>query len=139
MVAMATSSARGALRVGQVFLADFFADGDDDALPADHGAHAERQGNRHLHPGGNELGGLVDFALVGWSDGSVLGRGEGGVVVLLHEPDGLAGHVHVVAHVGLLVGGDGLELLVEATSWLRSSTSSRRASMVSGWSCLVRM
>ena len=34
-------------------------------------------------------------------------------MVFLHEPDGLAGHIHVVAHVGLLVGGDGLEFLVE--------------------------
>ena len=33
--------------------------------------------------------------------------------LLLHQPDGLAGHVHIVADVGLLVGGNGLVLLVE--------------------------
>ena len=61
---------------------------------------------------GNELGGFVHLALVG-RQGGVLGSGEGWVVVLLHQADGFAGDVHVVAHVGLLVCGDGFELLVE--------------------------
>ncbi len=34
-------------------------------------------------------------------------------MALLHQADGFAGDVHVVAHVGLLVCGDGFELLVE--------------------------
>ena len=39
-----------ALRVGQVRLADLLADGDDDALPADHGAQPERDRDRDLDP-----------------------------------------------------------------------------------------
>ena len=39
--------------------------------------------------------------------------GEGRVVALLHQADGFAGHVHVVADVGLLLGRNRLELLVE--------------------------
>ena len=54
----------GTLGVGEMFLADFFADGDDDALPADHGAESECKGDRHFDPARNELGGLVDLALV---------------------------------------------------------------------------
>ena len=42
IVAAATSLGGGALAIGQVRLADLFADRDDDALPADHGAEAER-------------------------------------------------------------------------------------------------
>ena len=42
IVAAATSLGRRALAVGQVRLADLLADGDDDALPADHRAEAER-------------------------------------------------------------------------------------------------
>jgi hypothetical protein len=45
----------GALGVGQVLLADALADGDHDALPADHRAQAERQRHRDLHPWRNEL------------------------------------------------------------------------------------
>ncbi len=36
------------------------------------------------------------------------------VVVLLHQADRFAGHVHVIADVGLLVGGNRFELLVES-------------------------
>ena len=57
-------SGAGALGVGEVLLADFLANGDHDALPADHGAQTQRQGHGDLDPGGNELGGLVDLALV---------------------------------------------------------------------------
>ena len=41
---------RGALGVGEVRLADLLADRHDDALPADHGAEAERQRDRELDP-----------------------------------------------------------------------------------------
>ena len=47
-----------------MILADFFSDGDHDALPTDHGAHAERQGDRNLYPRGDELGGVVDVLFV---------------------------------------------------------------------------
>ena len=44
----------------------------------------------------------------------VLVRGERQrLLVLLHQADGLAGHVHVVAYVGLLACRNRLELLVE--------------------------
>ena len=45
-------------------LADFFTDGDHDALPSHHRAHAQSQGDGDLNPGGNELGGVVDVLLV---------------------------------------------------------------------------
>ena len=48
---------RRALRVGQMRLADLLADGDDDALPADHGAQPERDRHRDLDPERDELGG----------------------------------------------------------------------------------
>ena len=44
----------GALAIGQVGLADLLAHRDDDALPADHGAHAQRHRHRHLYPERNE-------------------------------------------------------------------------------------
>ena len=61
-----------ALRVGQVLLADLLADCHHDALPARPSCPAQRQRHGHLHPGGNELGGLVDLALV---------VGQGGVLL----------------------------------------------------------
>ena len=54
---------RGALRVGQVRLADLLADRHHDALPADHRAQAERDGDRDLDPQRNELGRVVDLLL----------------------------------------------------------------------------
>ena len=72
---------RRALGIGQVSLADLFADRDHDALPADHGAEAERERYGHLDPGGNELGGLVEELFVVGQDGGVrsgdLGRTGG--------------------------------------------------------------
>ena len=41
---------RRALRIGEMRLADLFANGDDDAFPADHRAEAERESDRDLHP-----------------------------------------------------------------------------------------
>ena len=45
-------------------LADLLADGDDDALPADHGAEAEGERDGDLDPGGDEAGGGVEELLV---------------------------------------------------------------------------
>src|SRR5208283_283472 len=100
----------GALGVGQVFLSDLFADRDDDALPAHHGAQAQSQSNGYLDPDGDELGGFVHMAFVVDQSGVFVG-GEGGVVVFLHQAYGFAGHVHVVTDVGLVLGRNGLELL----------------------------
>ena len=58
-----------ALGVGEVALADFFADGDDDALPADHGAEAQSHGYGDLYPERNEAGGVVDVLFVVGEDG----------------------------------------------------------------------
>ena len=66
---------RGALRVGQVLLADLLAHGDDDALPAHHGAEAQSDGNRDLDPGGNVLGRVVELLLV-CAETPCLGGGE---------------------------------------------------------------
>ncbi len=103
----------GALCVGKVLFADLFANGDDDALPSDHGAHAQSQSHGNLYPGGNELGGLVDRGLVSLEAG-VLRRREGRLLGFLHDANGFAGHVHVVAHVGLLIGGNSLQFLVKS-------------------------
>ena len=54
---------RGALRIGQMGLADLFADRHHDALPADHGAEAERDGDRDLHPERDEFGRGVERPL----------------------------------------------------------------------------
>ncbi len=40
--------------------------------------------------------------------------GEGRIVVLLHQANGFAGHIHVVADVGLVLRGNRLEDLVES-------------------------
>ena len=53
-----------ALRVGQMVLADFFADGDHDALPADHGAETESDRDGDLDPERDEVRGLVDVSFV---------------------------------------------------------------------------
>ena len=54
-----------ALSVGEVLLADFLADGDDDAFPADHGAEAEGDGDGDLNPGGDKLRRVVELLFVG--------------------------------------------------------------------------
>ena len=46
-------------------------------------------------------------------ESGVLGGGECRVAGLLHEADGLAGNIHVVADVGLVLRGNRLEHLVE--------------------------
>ena len=89
---------RRALRVGQVGLADLLADGDDDALPADHGAEPERDRDRDLHPDRNELGRVVERALVGVERGDLAGI-ELGFLVLRQEAKRFGHQIHVVAGV----------------------------------------
>src|ERR1035437_2577570 len=102
----------GSLRVGQVVLADFFAYFDHYTLPTDHGAEAQGQRNGHFDPVRNEPGGFVELALVAVKRGG-LGGCKPGVVVLRHEPECLAGEVHVVADVGLVFRGNRFERFVE--------------------------
>src|SRR5580700_2346719 len=71
----------GALSVGEVLLADFLADGDDDAFPANHGAEAESDGDGDLDPGGDELCRVVQLLFV-TGECFVLSGGEGGGAVL---------------------------------------------------------
>lgn len=54
-----------ALGVRQVLFADFFADRDDDPLPADHGSQSERERDGEFHPYRNVLGLLLKSRLVG--------------------------------------------------------------------------
>ena len=89
---------RGALRVGQVGLADLFADRHHDALPANHGAQPERDRHRDLHPQRNKARRVVDLLL----EQLQLAGGVGVEVadfVLVHQANGFAGQVHVVTHV----------------------------------------
>jgi hypothetical protein len=56
-----------------VGLTNLLADRDDDPLPADHGAKAERDSDGDFHPNGNELGRVVEGALVGIENGNLIG------------------------------------------------------------------
>src|SRR5665213_1951936 len=85
-------------------LADLLANGDDDALPADHGAEAERDRNGDLDPARNELGRAVERAFVA-VEGSHVGAGEFSFLVLHQKAKRLGGKVHVVTGVADLVGG----------------------------------
>ena len=51
---------RSSLTIGHVGLSDLLADRDDDALPTDHGAKSEGEGDRRLDPDGDEVGDPVD-------------------------------------------------------------------------------
>ena len=55
----------GALAISHMLFADLFADGDNNALPADHRSESERECDRKLHPVGNEFRGAVETLLVG--------------------------------------------------------------------------
>src|SRR6202023_4394006 len=45
----------GALAISHMLFADLFADGDDNAFPADHRSESERECDRKLHPVRNEF------------------------------------------------------------------------------------
>ncbi len=95
----------GTLAVGEMGLADLLTDGDDDALPADHGAEPERDRHRDLDPGRDELGRVIERALVGAQGGDFL-LGQVVFLVLHQEADRLGDEVHVVAGVVHRVGRD---------------------------------
>ena len=89
---------RHALGVGHALLADLLADGQDHALPADHGAQAQRYRYGDLHPQRDEARGVVDLLL----EQLQLALGvsiEMADLALVHQANGFAGQVHVVAHV----------------------------------------
>ncbi len=89
----------GALRVGQMRLADLLTDGHDDALPAHHRPESQRDGHRDLDPERNELRGGVHFLLERAEIRPGVRR-ELDLIALLQFSDGLGREVHVVAHVG---------------------------------------
>ena len=103
---------RSALAVGQVGLADFLADSDDDPLPADHGAHAERDGDGDFHPGRDELRRVVDALMIGVDRQLVLGC-DRRLARLLHQPQRFAGQVHVVTDVAYLFRRDLVDRLID--------------------------
>ena len=96
-----------------MLLANLLANCDNDAFPADHRAKPESECYSNLDPVGNELGGLVDFVLV-VRERSIFVRGEGRIVVFLHQANGFAGHVHIVADVCLVLRRDRFKYLVES-------------------------
>jgi hypothetical protein len=103
----------GALGVGEVLFADFFADGDDDALPSDHGAQAEREGDGKFYPPGNKLGEMIQLLLV-----AVPGIGKerdlGGIVYLSLLDEfayGRADEVNVGAKGFALLHGKAAEII----------------------------
>ena len=93
------------LTIGQMGLADFLANGDHDALPADHCTETECDRDRHFDPGRNELRRCVERLLVGVERADFLFRQL--VVLILHqEPQSFIGEVHVVAGVADHFGGN---------------------------------
>src|SRR5215469_15386524 len=73
-----------ALRISQMVLANFLADRDHDALPADHGAEAESQSDCDLDPKWDEAGRAVNVGFVVLEHGDV-GGGELWLAALLHD------------------------------------------------------
>ena len=74
MVAAATISAEAPLRVGQMGLADPLAHRHHDALPAHHGAEAQRDGDADLHPERDEARAALQAAGVGLQRRGLRGR-----------------------------------------------------------------
>src|SRR6516164_1616799 len=91
-----------ALCVSQVVLADFLAHGDHNALPANHGPEAQCQSYGNLNPKGNETSRAVQVDFVVLQHGGIRG-GELRFSAFLHEANGFASQIHVVAEVANLV------------------------------------
>ena len=79
-------------------LADPLAHRHHDALPAHHGAQAQRDGDADLDPERNEARALLQAAGIGLQ-GRGFGGGELGAL-LGQQADGIAGQIHVVAQIG---------------------------------------
>jgi len=126
----------GTLCVSDMVLADFFADGDDDALPADHGAEAESDGD--FYPQRNEARGAVDVGFVVFEDGDI-GGGE-----LRLAASCIMRSASLVRYMSLRkLRTWSLGTLARPLHWAISVptalTSERMASMVLGLNSLVRM
>ena len=92
------------MRVGQVGLADLFADRHHDAFPADHGAQPQCNRHRDLYPQRNKPRRIVDLLLEQLQLAAGVGV-EVADLVLVHQANGFAGQVHVVTHVAHGFGG----------------------------------
>jgi hypothetical protein len=86
------------LTIGQMGLADLLADGDYDALPADHRAEAERDRHRDLDPKRDVLGSAIERLLVGDQRRNI-GRRQIGGLVLHQQAQRFVGQIHVVAGI----------------------------------------
>ena len=89
---------RRALAVGEMGLADLLADGDDDALPADHRAEAQGDRDADLDPDRDELGGAVELLLEG-GDSVFSSRLSARIPCPCQHAERLGNQIHVVADV----------------------------------------
>ena len=99
---------RGALTIGEVVLADFFADRFDDALVADHRAEAKREGHGIFDPIGDVVGqgvGMLAQRLLGRADLRFKGETAG----FVEFGDGFGNEIKIGAHVAALARRQGLE------------------------------
>src|SRR6202030_1513010 len=81
-----------------------------DALPADHGAKSESDGNGDFYPQWNKARNFVDVDLVIFQRGGISSR-KIRCAAFLHDAQGFAGQVHVITKVAHLVVGLVLEIL----------------------------
>jgi hypothetical protein len=87
-----------ALTVGQMRLADLLSNGNDNPFPADHRAEPERDRDRHLYPGRDELCRGVERLLVSIQPRDFLLRQI--VVPILHQiAQRFVGEIHVVSGI----------------------------------------
>src|SRR5215471_3655023 len=94
-----------ALSVSEVILSDFFSNRNYNTLPSDHRSQTQGQRDCNLHPVRNEFCSEVDVLLVIGEDFFFVGT-EFRMARLLHDPQGLANNVHVVAEVARPVRRD---------------------------------
>lgn len=95
----------GALSVGEMFFADFFSYRYYDSLPTDHGAEAQGHGYGDFDPSGDEAGGGVDVLFVVVENFPIRGSDDG-LLAFLHEAQGFAGDIHIVAEVAYAIVGN---------------------------------
>src|SRR5262249_45939344 len=89
---------RPTLAIGQVLLANPFADRNDNAFPSDHGSQAKGESNRYLYPIRNEFGGVVEALLIGAKHRHLRLR-KVVLLILLQESYGFRGEIHIVTGV----------------------------------------
>jgi hypothetical protein len=75
---------------------NLFADGDDDAFPADHRSKSKRECDRKLHSVRIEFRGATETLFVG-AERRYLGLRKIAFLVFLQETDRLGGEIHIVA------------------------------------------